>query len=330
VASKFQPNLPPPPSLGSPVFPNVDLSVRLSLPRNSDPDSVFVVTGASRGIGLQAVKSLLGRTQGTVVACCRQPSAAPSLSQLAHDLVEVDQRHRLRVVELDLEDQASVARAGGEIREMVAAGIGGGGGGTIDAVFHVAGVLGDNRESTPGPERSLSHLNRSWLEKSMAVHVVGPMMLNRELFPLLKRPSRRRAAEESDCSSVEAASSPSSRSPPTNSSRPPSVVVHMSARVGSISDNQLGGWYSYRMSKAALNQAVRTMAHEGKRHGILCVSYHPGTTQTDLSAPFASNVSPERLFPVEYSADRMLDVADAVTQAHSGGLYDWSGRCIPF
>jgi NAD(P)-dependent dehydrogenase (short-subunit alcohol dehydrogenase family) len=288
---------------------------------NSDPDGrVFVVTGASRGIGLHAVKLLLNRTRGTVVACCRERRQ----QQLEHVLAveSSDQCHRLRVVELDLEDQDSIERAGREIREIIP-----NGGSGIDAIFHVAGVLGDNRVSTPGPERSISQIDRSWLEKSMAVHVVGPMMLNQKLFPLLKRSrSRRRDAEKNDSSALSSALS----TPLLASHRPPSVVVHVSARVGSISDNQLGGWYSYRMSKAALNQAVRTMAHEGKRHGIVCVSYHPGTTQTDLSAPFASNVSPDRMFPVEYSADRMLAVANAVTQAHSGGLYDWSGKSLPF
>jgi NAD(P)-dependent dehydrogenase (short-subunit alcohol dehydrogenase family) len=308
LGSSFQP-LPPPEALGTPVFPDVDLAEPLesSKRRNDNPSSVFVVTGASRGIGLQAVRSLLERTQGTVVACCRQ-SNSPALLEIQQDLALKNGAHRLQIQRLDLEDQDSIAEAGEHIRSSHS---------RLDAVFHVAGILGDNGRNDPGPERSASKLDRQWMERTMAVNAIGPMMLNRELLPLLmaKQP-RRRSTDENE-----------TVIPPPP---PPSLVVHVSARVGSISDNRLGGWYSYRMSKSALNQGTRTLALELKRHHAHCISYHPGTTLTDLSQPFASNVSKERMFPVEFSVGRMLAVADAVTADHSGGFYDWAGKSIPF
>jgi NAD(P)-dependent dehydrogenase (short-subunit alcohol dehydrogenase family) len=264
-----------------------------------------VVTGASRGIGLQAVRSLLERTRGTVVACCRQPNS-PALLEIQRELELTNEAHRLQIQQLDLEDQDSIAAAGEQIRSRH---------GRLDAVFHVAGILGDNGNNDPGPERSVSKLDRKWMEKTMAVNVIGPMMLNQQLLPLLMQP--RPSARDKDNADV--------TTPP-----PPSIVVHVSARVGSISDNRLGGWYSYRMSKSALNQGTRTLALELKRHSAHCISYHPGTTQTDLSQPFSSNVQKERLFPVEFSVDRMLAVVDAVTPDHSGGFYDWAGKSIPF
>ena len=112
--------------------------------------------------------------------------------------------------------------------------------------------------------------------------------------------------------------------------RPQAVVANLSARVGSISDNGLGGWYSYRMSKTALNQATRTMALEFRRKGVWCVSLHPGTTQTDLSAPFAKNVKEGRLFPVDFTVSQLLQVIDSLTEENSGGFYDWAGQSLSF
>jgi len=108
------------------------------------------------------------------------------------------------------------------------------------------------------------------------------------------------------------------------------VIANVSARVGSISDNQLGGWYSYRISKAALNQATRTMALELRRQDIWVVALHPGTTDTDLSKPFQKNVKEGRLFPVQFTAGRLLDVVDSMGYENSGGFYDWAGVALPF
>jgi NAD(P)-dependent dehydrogenase (short-subunit alcohol dehydrogenase family) len=106
----------------------------------------------------------------------------------------------------------------------------------------------------------------------------------------------------------------------------------LSAMVGSIGDNRLGGWYGYRASKAALNQFLRTLSIECRRtHPELCVTaIHPGTTDTALSAPFQSNVKPEKLYTPEQSADRILEVVLAGTPKESGRFVNWDGNPLPF
>jgi NAD(P)-dependent dehydrogenase (short-subunit alcohol dehydrogenase family) len=112
----------------------------------------------------------------------------------------------------------------------------------------------------------------------------------------------------------------------------PSRTALLSARVGSIADNRLGGWYGYRASKAALNQFVRTAAIEiaRTRPQAVVVALHPGTVDTDMSRPFQANVSPEKLFSPEHSANCLLDVLDRLTAEQSGGFFDWAGEAIRF
>jgi NAD(P)-dependent dehydrogenase (short-subunit alcohol dehydrogenase family) len=112
----------------------------------------------------------------------------------------------------------------------------------IDLLLNVAGILGDG-QTTPGPERSLDKINREWLSKTFDVNCIGHVMLSKSLVPLLKR---------------------------TNHDTTISKIVSISARVGSISDNGLGGWYSYRMSKAALNMFTKTASIELKRCVLIC------------------------------------------------------------
>ncbi|MDP1908205.1 MAG: SDR family NAD(P)-dependent oxidoreductase [Hyphomicrobium sp.] len=110
------------------------------------------------------------------------------------------------------------------------------------------------------------------------------------------------------------------------------VFAALSARVGSIADNRLGGWHAYRASKAALNMLIRNFAIElGQRNRTACaVALHPGTVDTALSQPFQSGVRPEKLFTPDQSAGHLLDVIDTLTLAHSGKLFAWDGAEVPF
>ena len=83
-------------------------------------------------------------------------------------------------------------------------------------------------------------------------------------------------------------------------------------------------------SKSALNQITRTSSHELRRQGTHIISIHPGTTDTDLSKPFQANVQRSRLFPVEFTVEKLLDVIDCVEEVNTGGFYDWAGKALPF
>lgn len=264
----------PPPHRVRELFPATADAAR----RNTDADAVFVVTGASGGIGATIVEQLHARTAGTIYACCRDPSKAPELD-------------RVQRVALDVRDDASIAA----LPEAV--------GSRVDALWNVGGLL---HEGDRGPERSLDAVDREWLLKSVDVNCAGPLLVMKALRKALSAGRR------------------------GTSDRPASVVANLSARVGSISDNGLGGWHSYRLSKAALNMATVNCAIELKRQRTICVALHPGTTDTGLSKPFQARVAPEKLFPVDFTASQLLDIVDGCAEDDSGRFLDWAGVDVTF
>jgi len=154
-------------------------------------------------------------------------------------------------------------------------------------------------EGEHGPEKSLKELDPAWLARIMAVNTIGPAIVAKHFLPLMPRAGK-------------------------------SVFAALSARVGSISDNKLGGWYGYRTSKAALNMLIKTLAIEDKRRndrGIV-VALHPGTVDTPLSRPFQGNVQPGRLFDAERAALQLLDVIEELRPPDSGKIYDFEGQEI--
>lgn len=110
--------------------------------------------------------------------------------------------------------------------------------------------------------------------------------------------------------------------------RAKSVFAALSARVGSISDNKLGGWYSYRASKSALNMVIKNAAIETSRNNknAVIVGLHPGTVDSQLSKPFQSNVPEKKLFTPDYSAKKMLEVLEKLAPKDTGKCFDWDGK----
>ncbi|UYG00037.1 SDR family NAD(P)-dependent oxidoreductase [Halomonas sp. GD1P12] len=110
----------------------------------------------------------------------------------------------------------------------------------------------------------------------------------------------------------------------------PTIVASLSARVGSISDNGFGGWYSYRASKAAHNMLMKTASIElgrlNKQAIVLCL--HPGTTDTSLSEPFQARVPEDKLFTPTFVAESLLKVIDQRTPQDTGSFWDWAGKPI--
>lgn len=165
--------------------------------------------------------------------------------------------------------------------------------GDVELIFDATGVLdvGDS-----GPEKTLRAVDPAFMAKCLAINAIGPSLLFKHFSDLLPRDRR-------------------------------SVFVTLSARVGSIGDNKIGGWISYRASKAALNQIVRTSAIEiqRKRPHAICVALHPGTVATPLSAPYAG--SRDVLTPAR-SAKYMLEVLDSLNSDASGGFFAWDGAAV--
>jgi NAD(P)-dependent dehydrogenase (short-subunit alcohol dehydrogenase family) len=163
-------------------------------------------------------------------------------------------------------------------------------------VIDATGVLHDARCQ---PEKSWRHLDAGQLAHQFAVNAIGPALLMKHFLPRLARGER-------------------------------AVFATLSARVGSISDNHLGGWYGYRASKAALNQLVRTAAIELARSRPLaiCVALHPGTVATGLSRPFAKTGL--AVMTPAAAAGRLLGVIDGLTVRQTGLLVDYQGEVVPF
>lgn len=117
---------------------------------------------------------------------------------------------------------------------------------------------------------------------------------------------------------------------PLLTGKSPCKFVLFSARVGSISDNRLGGWYSYRASKAALNMMIKTAAIELARRAknIKLIAFHPGTTDTPLSKPFQKNVPANKLFTAEFVAKQLLEIVENTPLDQTASYLDWQGKTI--
>jgi NAD(P)-dependent dehydrogenase (short-subunit alcohol dehydrogenase family) len=152
-----------------------------------------------------------------------------------------------------------------------------------------------------GPEKRLAELDAGRLAESFAVNAIGPALVLKHVAPRLPRTGK-------------------------------ALIAVVTARVGSIADNRLGGWYGYRASKAAANQIVRTAAIEiaARRPDAICVALHPGTVDTPLSAPFQKGLAPGQLVAPAAAARNLLAVIDALTPADTGGFFAWDGAEIPF
>lgn len=168
--------------------------------------------------------------------------------------------------------------------------------GKLCLVIDATGFLHDDRQ---GPEKSWSQLDTVKLARSFALNAIGPALIMKHFLPRLARSGK-------------------------------AVFATLSARVGSIGDNRLGGWYSYRASKAALNQLVRTAAVELARRSpdALCIALHPGTVAMALSAPFAATGL--EVHRPAAAARHLLAVVDELTADANGGFFDWRAQPVPW
>jgi len=166
-------------------------------------------------------------------------------------------------------------------------------------VILATGVLHDGAGLRP--EKTWGALDGVALERAFQVNSIGPALIAKHFLPMMARGRK-------------------------------SVFAALSARVGSIEDNHLGGWYAYRASKAALNMLIKTLSIELARRNpdAICVALHPGTVDTALSKPFQGGVSSGKLFSPPQAAGQLLGVLDRLTPEDSGRLFAWDGQRLPF
>lgn len=170
--------------------------------------------------------------------------------------------------------------------------------GPLNLALVATGMLHD---AAAQPEKRARDLSGPTMEHLFRVNAIGPALVAKHLLPLLDKGRK-------------------------------TVFAVLSARVGSINDNRLGGWHSYRASKAALNMLLRTHAIElaYRNPKAVCIALHPGTVDTGLSEPFQRSVADGKLFTPAFAAEQLLNVIDASTPDDTGGFLGWDGEPIPY
>jgi NAD(P)-dependent dehydrogenase (short-subunit alcohol dehydrogenase family) len=170
--------------------------------------------------------------------------------------------------------------------------------GRLHLVVNCVGIL---HTDLIQPEKSLRHINSDQLVQYFQTNSISAVLWAKHLQPFFKHPEK-------------------------------SVFASISAKVGSIGDNELGGWYGYRASKAALNMLMRNVAIEYQRTcpQAIVVLLHPGTTDTELSQPFQTNVLPSKLFTVGRTVSQLLTIINHLKISDSGKFYNWDGTQLPW
>jgi NAD(P)-dependent dehydrogenase (short-subunit alcohol dehydrogenase family) len=229
-----------------------------------------VITGASRGLGLEFVLHYL-RQGWDVHALLRQPKACETIQNLLSS-----KGSKLEATACDVADGGSVAAAAKAIRARWD---------SLDLLINNAGINGSTNVD-------LEHLDMEDLRHVFEVNTIGPIQVSVALLPLLKKGTG-------------------------------SKIVHVTSKMGSIADNESGGWWAYRLSKAALNMACVNMAHELRRLRIATMVIHPGWVRTDMGGSMAP-------LGTEESVAGMIDVIEGLAQADSGCFRDYTGAEVPW
>jgi NAD(P)-dependent dehydrogenase (short-subunit alcohol dehydrogenase family) len=256
----------------------------------------ILVCPASRGLSLALTRHFLRTTPFPVFASHRSRCADTMKARILAPLKDVDPK-RLDLFHLELTSETSISSAADLLANLLA-NRHNGSESFIHTAFFTGGVL--------HPEKRLADLDAEKILDTFQTNVISHLLLIKHFSRFL---------------------------PPTQSKYTldaPAKWVHVSARVGSISDNKGGGWYSYRASKAALNQVVKTfdLQLQMNKTKAICVGIHPGTVKTDLSKDYWSSANVKDLFEPEDAAEKVADVVAGLTTAQRGKIWDWAGNQV--
>lgn len=229
-----------------------------------------VISGASRGLGLEFVLQYL-RRGWDVHALLRKPEGCRPIQELL-----AEHGARLDATACDVAAPESVATAAAAVRQRW---------NSLDLLINNAGTNGDSNSD-------LADLDMDDLRYVFEVNTIGPIEMSRALLPLLKAGTDAR-------------------------------IVHVTSKMGSIADNSSGGWWAYRISKAALNMACVNMAHELRERGVATMVIHPGWVRTDMGGRMAP-------LSTEESVTGMIGVIESLKPAESGCFRDYAGTLVPW
>ncbi|KAK9779063.1 putative Oxidoreductase [Seiridium cardinale] len=270
----------------------------------------ILVSPSSRGIGHALTRHLLQNTSVPIVATCRSRDTSATKASLLDHLPSLPNHHekedhasRLVVFQLDVTDESSVREASERAAEIFP-----------PKTHHLHLGL-----SIPGilhPEKAPSQVDYQQADETFRVNALGPLMLMKHFGELLPK-------KRTDLS-VTSEGGDKLRLPGH------ATWLNMSARVGSVSDNRLGGWYSYRASKAAVNSLTRTFdlyLQNRSGNNAMAFAYHPGTVKTGLSEEFWGNVKEQKLFSPEFAVEKLCEVVSSrAPKEHRGRIWDWDGK----
>ena len=258
----------------------------------------YLIVGGTGGIGRAMIEHLLnGTASGNKDENANTDNGGKQgihVFATYHRNVPDFEADNLHWISMNLCDEQSIQQAAKVIQQQTP---------HIDWIINCAGLL---HTATQQPEKALRQVETDFFLQNMQVNALASLLIAKHFRPLLAKSAR--------------------------SNDKPAIFATISARVGSISDNQLGGWYSYRMSKAALNMGMKNLSIEWSRSlkDVCVVVMQPGTVNTQLSAPFQGNVAEGQLFSPAYSAECLLEVLNRMTALQSGSFVDWAGESIPW
>ncbi|KII95871.1 hypothetical protein PLICRDRAFT_170470 [Plicaturopsis crispa FD-325 SS-3] len=256
------------------------------------PNPFILVAPATRGLSLALTRHFLRTTDLPVYATHRSDSESKTRDTILSPLKDVDPK-RLTLLPLDLASEQSIQGAADALAQSLAA----------DSYIHTAFFTGGMLH----PEKQPSDIDFALLKETFQTNVLSHLLIIKHFARFL----------------------PGAK--PQYEVPAPAKWVHVSARVGSISDNKGGGWYSYRSSKAALNQVVKTFDRQLQmnKNKAMCVGVHPGTVKTELSKAFWGAAKEDHLFEPEDAAEKLVGVVGALKEEQRGRIWDYAGKEVP-
>ncbi|KAI0522259.1 short-chain dehydrogenase/reductase-like protein [Xylaria bambusicola] len=267
------------------------------------------ISPSSRGIGHALTAHLLRTTSLPILATARSDPAGVKeslVSASANNRTSKDDGSRLHVTHLDVTDESSVEAAAAKAAELFPPSTH-----HLHLAFALPGIL--------HPEKQPRRIDYDDALETLRVNTLGPLMLMKWFGDLLPR-------KGTDLSDVRGAEAAGFRVPAH------ATWLTNSARVGSTADNRLGGWYSYRASKAGVNSITKSFDLHLRMRGAgnaMAMAYHPGTVKTGFSQEFWGNVAEDKLFSPEFAVRKMLEVVASRTVQDGGRCWDWKGEEVP-